>query len=31
MGEVMAANLAKLSRRYPEGFSVERSLQRVAE
>ena len=31
MGEVMTANLAKLSRRYPEGFSVERSLQRVTE
>jgi NTP pyrophosphatase (non-canonical NTP hydrolase) len=28
MGEVMAENIEKLRRRYPEGFSSERSLQR---
>jgi NTP pyrophosphatase (non-canonical NTP hydrolase) len=28
MGEVMAENIEKLRRRYPEGFSSERSLNR---
>jgi NTP pyrophosphatase (non-canonical NTP hydrolase) len=28
MGDVMAANIEKLRRRYPDGFSSERSLQR---
>lgn len=28
LGEVMAENIAKLRRRYPEGFSAERSLNR---
>lgn len=28
MGDVMAANIEKLRRRYPEGFSPERSLNR---
>jgi NTP pyrophosphatase (non-canonical NTP hydrolase) len=31
MGEVMAENIAKLRRRYPEGFSTERSLNRPEE
>jgi NTP pyrophosphatase (non-canonical NTP hydrolase) len=29
LGEVMAENIAKLRRRYPEGFSAERSLNRA--
>ncbi|MEI8164890.1 MAG: nucleoside triphosphate pyrophosphohydrolase family protein [Chloroflexales bacterium] len=29
LGAVMADNLAKLRRRYPEGFSTERSLNRA--
>lgn len=28
MGDVMEANIAKLRRRYPEGFSAERSINR---
>jgi NTP pyrophosphatase (non-canonical NTP hydrolase) len=28
MGEVMAENIDKLRRRYPDGFSSERSLRR---
>lgn len=28
LDEVLAANIAKLQRRYPDGFSVERSLHR---
>ncbi|WP_129626915.1 nucleoside triphosphate pyrophosphohydrolase family protein [Candidatus Oscillochloris fontis] len=30
MGEVMAQNIEKLRRRYPEGFSSERSIRREA-
>jgi NTP pyrophosphatase (non-canonical NTP hydrolase) len=29
MGDVMEANIAKLRRRYPEGFSAERSINRT--
>ena len=31
LDEVGARNIEKLRRRYPEGFSIERSLNRVAE
>lgn len=31
LGEVMGENIAKLRRRYPDGFSSERSLKREAE
>jgi NTP pyrophosphatase (non-canonical NTP hydrolase) len=31
LGDVMAENIAKLRRRYPEGFSSERSLHRPAD
>ena len=30
MGDVMEANIAKLTRRYPDGFSAERSRNREA-
>jgi NTP pyrophosphatase (non-canonical NTP hydrolase) len=29
LGDVMEANIAKLRRRYPEGFSTERSINRT--
>lgn len=31
MGEVMAENIGKLRRRYPDGFSAERSIDRSTE